>query len=138
MTVADDGASRDLAPNDPVANALLDYLDGIEDAAVARVLNAYVDDREASPNWTDYRRALDRCPDVVGRWPSADDHGTDILVRAGDTVGLYQRVPVRDTATAHAAQVSGDIIETLVEARGAPELVPLDDVHNHFLDGGLA
>lgn len=127
-----------LDPDDAVGNILCDLLldTGTTTSPIQRVLNAHGDWAEAMPSWQDYREALDASPRLVCRWPPADEHGETILVRATKAVGTYERVPVRgETTVAHAAEVSGGIIEVLTEMRGLPELVVLEDTYRHFVDG---
>jgi len=140
MSAATDpeAARGELEPDDVVGNALCDLLLEAPNPAVIRVLNYHGNWAEAVPQWTDFRQTLDSCQDVVLRFPAPDMYGNTVLVRASNEVGRYERVAVDgDTTLGHVSEASAALIESLVESRGGPELVPFDDVQSHFLDGDL-
>ena len=132
VTEAEDG----LNPNDPVGNALLDAQNSA-DPRLLRVLNYHGNWAESAPTWEDFRTAIQSCHgDIAARWPAQDEHGDDVIVRATKYVGSFERVAARDgTTITNVATVTGGVIEDLCALRGAPRLVPLDNVFHHFEDG---
>lgn len=134
-TAVDETRDR-LAPDDRVGNALCDALLELPDPALVRVVNYHGDWAEAAPDWQDFRRAVDRCgDDIAARWPAPSIYGDDIVVRAAKLVGKYDRVALRGSPTPNSETVSGEIFERYCSVRGAPELVPLEDVADHFGGG---
>jgi len=138
VSTADADTARDeLDPDDFVGNELLDAHDETAHPALIRVLNHHGSWAESVPSHEDIRRTLDICDQIVARWPATDAHGSAILVTATIHVGSYKRKLEAGRDGDGGKIVTGRTIEELVDLRGLPELVALQDVAEHF-DGGAS
>jgi len=120
-------------PENPVEDALLRAYKQTTDSRVLRVYNYASTDKNAHPAARDFVHALRRTHDIAARWEV--DDGAHVYIRT-KADGEFERVRVEDGDTvSNVAQVTITAIEDCCAAHGRPDIVPLDDVLQHFTDG---